>query len=125
MALFIAPTTDWSSGISRKPASPSGRTMCAMVVQTNIAIPPRIPASKTRVLIMRADCQLLERIASLTSRSTADPPSSGCAGLWREGDDQVSEDRGQRTEDRGQRTEDRGQRTGGRGQRSEGRGQRS
>jgi len=38
-----------SLGISPIPASPSGSAICAIDVQTNIAIPPSTPA--TRILI--------------------------------------------------------------------------
>src|SRR4029077_18896090 len=53
MLAFIAAKTACSFGISRMPASPSGRAMCAIDVQINMAIPPKTPAIRIRIISKR------------------------------------------------------------------------
>src|ERR1700730_4122113 len=53
MLAFIAAKTACSFGISRMPASPSGRAMCAIDVQINMASPPKTPAARIRIISKR------------------------------------------------------------------------
>src|SRR2546428_13970785 len=95
-----------SFGISRIPASPSGRTMCAIEVQMNMAMPPRMPAIK----ILMSESM---RDAGWKRKGENEAPtarlSANCYQLFgkAEGSGQRTEDRGQKTEKGRRRTEDR------------------
>jgi len=61
--LWIAPSTADSLGISPIPASPNGRAICAIHVQTNIAIPPITPA--IRILMSDKNEKIRENYSGL------------------------------------------------------------